>query len=66
VFDSCLAIKDRVLRAAQVKMWNSAYLKVSYGNGIFNDGCYCSLLDFKNALSVFTEKALVDYLQNKR
>lgn len=63
VFDSCLSVKDRVLRAVQVEMWDKAYLKINYGKRIFNDGYYHNLPDFKNALSAFTEKNVIEYLR---
>lgn len=61
--NSSFRIKDRVLHAIQVEMWNKAYLRVSYGNEKFNDGYYYNLPDIKRALSVFTEKPLTEYLR---
>jgi len=60
-------IKDRLLRSAQVEMWNKAYLKVNYGgNKTFNDGIYFNYECLKFALSSFTEKVLISYLSDER
>lgn len=53
-------IKDRIIALAQVTMWDKAYLKVSYSPNDINEiDCY-SLERLKHALSVFTEKDLLD------
>jgi len=57
-------IKSKILTTAQVTPWQKAYLKVTYdrNRGFFNDGFYNNFKDLKEALSVFTEKALLDYI----
>lgn len=57
-------IKDRILAAAQVEMWDKAYLRVTYSNeyGLYNDGYYESFNELKQALSIFTERSLLNHV----
>ncbi len=65
ILDTTKYIKSRILRLVQVNLWSKAYLKVSYGNGYYNDGIYKNSKDIKQVLSQFTEKSLVDSLKTK-
>lgn len=40
------------------------YLKVCCGRKLYNDGIYKNEKGFKEALSIFTEKSLIDYVLN--
>lgn len=57
--------KRRILLRVQVHKWQSAYLKVSYGDGIYNDGNYKNFAEFKYALDVFTARELMDEFGGK-
>jgi len=60
VLDNQFNIKDRLLRSAQVRIWDIAYLKVNYRNGFCNEGDYPDSKLLSMALSCFTEKSLTD------
>lgn len=57
-------IKARILRLAQVEMWDKAYLCVTYDGklGQINEGYYENFKDLKEALSAFTEQGLISYV----
>lgn len=54
--------KSSIRDCLQVKLWHKAYLRVIYDNNFYNDGIYFNLTSIKQALSAFTEKALLDYV----
>jgi len=58
--------KSQVYLRTEPKLWHKAYLRVTYGKGLTNSGWYTTLTDFKKALSAFTEKGLLDYLEDER
>ena len=66
-------VKERLTAAAesafQNKSISSAYINVFYGydgkSEVFNDGVYWDIESLKGALSAFTKKATVDYLQRR-
>jgi len=55
-------IKSRILVAALKEKWDMAYLRVNYGRRMFNYGFYSSPTELKKAISIFTEKSLINYL----
>jgi len=55
--------KSRIMSRVVPKSWEKAYLKVSYGGGHYNDGVYTKMKDFKQAFHAFTDKRLLDYLE---
>jgi len=63
VFSSTFTKKTSVARRTQAIPWDKAYIKVIYSNNSYNDGIYYNLYNLKNVLAAFTEKDLLDYLE---
>lgn len=57
-------VKDRILLLVQKENWDKAYIKVIYDikRGYDNSGYYFSLVDLKEVLCAFTEKAEIKHI----
>lgn len=66
ICSSTFTKKSSIRNCLQVKLWDKAYLRVIYDNKFYNDGIYFDLKSIKQALSAFTEKALLDYFVQKK
>lgn len=53
--------KQRILSFLRRDFWESAYVKVTYAPGYFNDGDYSDYPSAKQAIDLFTEKPLTDW-----
>lgn len=62
---TCRRVKDRILSLAQKVKWDKAYIKVNYNRSFYNDGFYYNFKDLKEVLSIFTEKALLDFFMGR-
>lgn len=66
VFRSTFYKKSALITKIKVIPWDKAYIKVCYSHKLYNDGFYNNYQDLKEALSVFTEKALLDFVEGKK
>ena len=57
--------KTSVFRFIQVNSFDEGYLKIHYGNGLYNDCYFGDYGDLKNSLDLFTEKGIIDYIEGK-
>jgi len=64
VLDIKKRIKSRVVNLIKAKSFDKAYLRVSYGRGLFNSGLYTSRKGLVHALNAFTEKNLLEEIKD--
>lgn len=55
--------KTKLLQLIQVKKFDKGYLKVCYGNGLYNDCYFNDTPDLFNSFNLFMEKGIVDYVK---
>jgi hypothetical protein len=61
-------VKSRIFEAithASFPKGTTGHIRVSYYPGVYNDGHYDNKKDLKEALTMFTEKRLLDYIESQ-
>ena len=54
--------KSKIWPTLTHEVWKSAYIKVIYGNDLYNHGTFTTYKDAKQFLDECTEKPLLDYI----
>lgn len=64
VYNNTLFIKTRVSAIVQERSWKKGHIKITYplGRDFTNTANFSTAAEFKNYLSSFTEKELIDFL----
>jgi len=66
IVDAFRTKKSTIWSDSERVIWDRGYILVDYGNGFINDSYHTTKESLLNALTAYTEKPLLDYVERTK